>query len=244
MKLQRPEFGSGVPLHAQIHALVRAEILDGLFIGADAFPGEIELAERFGVSVITSRTVLRRLDAEGLIDRGRGRRSRARFAPEPVGPSHKAARPINFSEHYAYTILRIGETVAPWQACRTFGLPPGSIMWECVRLRSLDGNPHSVTVSIQPVELGRQHDIGQIPDVPMPELLARAGHPVVRLDRSVGVARPSVEIGAALGVTVWEKLLLVTIEQYSFDDRPAEWTRFYYHPEQDLPLETVVREAT
>lgn len=244
MSVQRLGFGSGAPLHAQIYALVRAEILDGLFIGTDSFPGEIELADRFGVSVITSRTVLRRLEAEGLIERGRGRRSHASFMPDPDALFPKAARPVSFSERYAYTILKIREAIAPWQACRAFGLPPGSVMWECVRLRSLDGKPHSVTVSIQPVQLGRQHDIDQIADVPMPELLARAGHPVLRIDRSVGVARPPVEVGIALGVTIWERLLLVTVEQYSVDDRPAEWTRFYYHPDQDMPLETVVREVT
>lgn len=241
MKLEHAEFGSGVPLHTQIHALMRAEICDGLFIGKNWFPGEIELADRFGVSVITSRAVLRRLEAEGLIERGRGRRSRAIFTPDPERDASTMSAPDGSLENFDYTVLRISETTAPWLACRTFGLDPGTVMWECVRLRSLDGKPNSVTVSIQPIELGRQHNVEEIAHVPMPDLLARTGNPVLRIGRTVGVARPPVDVGRALGVTIWERLLLVTIAQYSTHSRPVEWTRFFYHPDQVMPLESIAR---
>lgn len=238
--LDHARFRSGVPLHTQIHDLMRQEILDGLFIGKDAFPGEVELAERFGVSVITSRAVLKRLQADGLVERSRGRRARAIFVPD-YNQNVPTTSTDGALEKFDYNIVRVGETTAPWQACRHFGLEPGSVLWECVRLRSLNGKPHSVTMSFQPVELGRQHDPSDVPHVQMPVLLASTGNPVLTIARTVGVARPSAEIGAALGVTVWERLLLVTVSQYSTGNRPIEWTRFFYHPAQVMPLETIVR---
>ena len=53
-----------VPLHYQIYQQMRAEIEDGLWTGRDDFPGEEDLAQRFGVSVITTRKALTRLAEE------------------------------------------------------------------------------------------------------------------------------------------------------------------------------------
>ncbi|MGW0581318.1 GntR family transcriptional regulator [Streptomyces sp. NPDC002920] len=47
-----------VPMQQQIYRQLKAEILDGLWVGRTDFPGERELAERFNVSVVTARTPL------------------------------------------------------------------------------------------------------------------------------------------------------------------------------------------
>lgn len=237
MSPRPPQFAASVPLHHQIHAMLRDDIMDGLYVGAAGFPGEQEVADRFGVSLITSRTVLKRLAEEGLVKRGRGQKSHVVFAPQ------SARHPLpDQVEDFSYRVLSVEEAIAPLHACDIFGAPPGSVMWQCLRLRLVDGRPHSVTHSVEPLEIGRLHDPATIGVVPVPILLSRAGYPVTRVSHLIGVGRPSATACEPLGVTAWDTILKITLIHYS-EDRPVEWTRVFYHPEQELALETVLRDA-
>ena len=69
------------PVQHQIYLQVRSEIEDGLWLDRDDFPGERDLADRFGVSVITTRAALDRLAEEGWVERRRGRGTRAIHRP-------------------------------------------------------------------------------------------------------------------------------------------------------------------
>lgn len=237
MNLRPPRFAQNVPLHHQIHAILRDDIMDGLYIGAAGFPGEQELAERFDVSLITSRTVLKRLASEGLVERGRGLRSHVIFNPESREVT-RARRP----EEFRYEVLRLEEAIAPIQACDAFGLPAGSVLWHCLRLRTIDGRPHSVTHSVEPLDIGRRHDPSAMDAVPIPTLLSRAGFPVSRVSHVMGVGRPTARACGPLGITVWDTILKVTLIHYSTSEVAVEWTRVFHHPAQELALETVLND--
>ena len=65
--------GSFLPLHRQIHDLVRQEIDAGRLAPGSRLPSESALAEQWGVSLAPVRQALMHLAAEGYLDRGRGR---------------------------------------------------------------------------------------------------------------------------------------------------------------------------
>jgi GntR family transcriptional regulator len=65
--------GSFVPLHRQIHDLVRQEIVAGRLFPGTRLPSEGDLAARWGVSLAPVRQALVDLAAEGYLDRTRGR---------------------------------------------------------------------------------------------------------------------------------------------------------------------------
>jgi DNA-binding transcriptional regulator YhcF (GntR family) len=65
--------GSFVPLHRQIHDLVRQEIVDGRLAPGSRLPSEGALAEQWGISLAPVRQALMHLAAEGYLDRRRGR---------------------------------------------------------------------------------------------------------------------------------------------------------------------------
>ena len=232
-------FASDVPLHYQVYELIRADILDGLYVGLDDFPGEVELAQRFQVSVATSRVVLQRLAAEGLVERGRGRRPRAVFSPHP-----SAATPLVVNLNlFAFDLSEAADGIAPWAACRFFGLPAGSVMWHCRRLRLLDGRPHSVALHHQPCDVGRRHGPEGLASEAMPLLLAEAGLPTVRIDCILEMRRPDVQVAAALRVNVWEKLLAATLSSFTIDRRPSDFARIFYHPDEQHSLAAVTNDA-
>lgn len=236
---RRPIFASDVPIHHQIYELVRADIADGVYAGSISFPGEADLARQLGVSVATSRTVLQRLAANGLLDRGRGRRPQAIFDQE----DHKVTPLTANIDLFTFRLLDIAETVAPWEACRTFGCPAGTSLWRCIRLRLLDGVPHSVTFSYQPLATGRLHDRAATETQPIPRLLARAGRPVSRTEGVVGVRRPPADVSIALNVDLWDKLLCATLTSFSGQDEAADFTRIFYHPRHEHSLSAVLSEG-
>lgn len=235
----KPIYATDVPLHQQLYELLHADIVDGLYMGKADFPGEAELALDFGVSVATSRLVLQRLAAEGLVDRGRGRRARAMFVPQPEKISPLTAN----IDLFTFQLLWAGKAVAPWTACRALDLPPGSILWRCVRLRRLDGQPHSVAYHYQRFETGQVHDYQALQTEPMPRILAAAGLPTLQIDSVVGVARPPVRVSAALAINIWDKILLTTLTSRSSGECATEFARIFFHPDGQHSLNAIVGRA-
>jgi len=222
-----------VPIHEQLFQLLRNEIRDGLWAAADGFPGEQELAERYGVSVITSRKVLDRLGAEGLVDRGRGRRPRVTHSPAP------AARPAADTPHpFLYEILSAGTAPAPAEACDTFGVPHGASLWQLKRLRRLHGRPHSVTHNVQPLAIGARHDAAMLARRPMSQIFASEGVTLGKLRRRIGVALAPVDVAGPLGVSVHDACLLYSMTLLDLGGAPVEWLRIYVHPAESTPTET------
>src|SRR5690348_11827498 len=62
----------GASLHHQIFLVMRDQIVSGRYGAADLLPTEDDLTKLFGVSRITVRTALARLESSGLIRRRQG----------------------------------------------------------------------------------------------------------------------------------------------------------------------------
>ena len=67
MKIQREE-----PLSHKVERQIREAIQQKIFLAGDRLPGELELAERFGVSRTAVREALRMLSGRGLVDIRKG----------------------------------------------------------------------------------------------------------------------------------------------------------------------------
>jgi len=227
-----------VPIHQQLYLLLRNEILDELWVQGQAFPGEQEVADRYGVSVVTSRKALDRLCAEGLVERGRGRRPRVTHTPPPA---RSAAPPAIFSQkladRYAYEVMSVGIGPAPGEACRTFNLTPGSPLWQLKRLRRFEGRLHSVTHNAQSPERGARHDTTMLAQLAMGQILAGEGVKLGRLTRRIGVALAPVEVAGPLGISVHDSCLLHTMILSDTEGAPVEWLRIYLHPQETAPEE-------
>ncbi len=229
-----------VPLHHQIYLHLRAEIADGTWVGRDDFPGEIELAERFGVSVITSRRALSRLAEEGYIERGRGRRTRVMRAPSSVRvgvvPAIIQTAP-GAPREFGYRVLSRGIDVAPAEACTAFGLPAGAKLWMCSRLRSFQGRPHSVTLNVQHPELGESLPLRQLQKLPMTQILRDTGVRFSRLSRKISAALAPPRVAAHLGLTLNDPMLVYTFTHHDDRDVVVQWVRIWVRSDEPSPDE-------
>jgi GntR family transcriptional regulator len=232
-----------VPMQLQIYRQLRAEILDGLWIGRD-FPGEREVAERFGVSVITARTALERLGREELVDRGRGRRGRATYIP----PETKAAAftmfpPPEGPSPLRYKLVSSGIDIAPADACRAFGLPPGSELWQAVRTTTFGGKVQAVTHNAQLPDLGQRHGRRALNSRPMVALLRAEGVDVARLRRRMQATTPPPVVAHHLGLSLDSAVLMIVVHLEDSQQHTVEWMRAFSHPDRP-PAEEVLDLAT
>jgi GntR family transcriptional regulator len=231
-----------IPIQVQIYRQLRAEILDGLWIGRDGFPGERELADRFGVSAITSRAALERLAREGLIERGRGRRSQAMIVP----PERQVGRTLNMfppPEHspvaMKHKLLNHGVEIAPVGACRAFGLAPGAKLWQALRLIIAGRKVQVVTHHVQPIDIGEKHALADLKSKHMVTMLRDEGIAPAIMRREVLATSATPVTAHHLGISAGSPVLTVVLRLEDDQGRAIEWMRAFGHPDQALAEETL-----
>ncbi|SEM72221.1 substrate-binding domain-containing protein [Paenibacillus sp. OV219] len=81
------------PLYSQILGILRERISQGEYVTGQQLPTELELADKFGVSRITSKRALIELEREGLIYRRRGSGSFVKKRDEAKKPAEVPIKP-------------------------------------------------------------------------------------------------------------------------------------------------------
>lgn len=74
------DFGKGAkPLYIQIRDILKDKILSYEYAPGQTIPSEAQIQEMFGVSRITARQAIAKLESEGLVERSRGKGTRVLF---------------------------------------------------------------------------------------------------------------------------------------------------------------------
>lgn len=129
------------PLYANLARDLETAISSGGHLPGSLLPGELELAERHGVSRATVRAALTLLEKAGVVERRRGAGTRV-LAPRPPAGFGQSVRTTEELVHYARDTRRVvsavGDFVADAFMAPVLGLPPGS-RW--LRITSLRIDP-------------------------------------------------------------------------------------------------------
>src|SRR5918999_5315718 len=137
--------GSPVPLYFKVMTEIRDNILSGTWSWGFQLPGELDLARRLGVSVITIRQALARLSEEGLIRRERAKGTFVSWS----GPVNQA---INLEieaenlvtlnpEGTSFKLLATEKIEAQAELRREFNLLPKENLTRITRIRMARGQP-------------------------------------------------------------------------------------------------------
>ena len=228
-----------IPLQQQLYAQLLSELTDGLWLGQVAFPTEKELSERFKVSLITARATLDRLEAEGWIQRTRGKRSTLLKSPTREEIFNDSPLiPVGKRAPYRYEIIFADTRIAPSEACRAFDIPEGSSLWQCSRLRLLDGQPHSVTHNAQRPEVGSRHNKKALKSLPMATILEEMGMPLAYFSRRISAVSSPPFVAEHLNIALGTPTLLYTCTLHGQNRSIIEWIRIYLRPAVSPPPET------
>ena len=144
--MTRPEALSPLPLYHKIYMVLHEQIMEGAFPVDAPMPGELELADRFGVSRITMRRALERLTREGMIDRQRGRGTyptprAAPARPLQAGLSGLLENLLAMGLATRVRLLDFGYVQASDEVAARLDLTPGAVVQKAVRVRSHEGAP-------------------------------------------------------------------------------------------------------
>ncbi len=146
---------SALPLWAQVLGDLRRRIAREEF--TSHFPGDEELKAQYGVSRHTVREAVRQLQAEGVIERGRGRGTFVRGAviEQRVGSFYSLFRSVEEQGFIQRSIVRHLEERHDEDAAKVLGLSADEPLVYLERLRLADGEPIVLDCSWMPAALAR-----------------------------------------------------------------------------------------
>ncbi len=215
---------SAVPYYQQMAHLLEQEITDGRIARGDRLPSENDLCVKYGLSRATVRQGLQHMESRGTAQRIPNRGYFAATPAEETGwvIQGKEGFLENALTHQnravSTTVLRAGTATLPEPVCQSLEIPTGTIGFELVRVRSLDGTPAVYSTNFSPPAvtpvLASATEVlaGQ---ASLSELLAHAGFTLGGAARTVRALHPSPEIAKALEISTSHPVLCI---------RSTSWT--------------------
>lgn len=138
-----------VPLYYQIELQLREAFESGRYQPGDRLPTEQELQRAYGVSRVTIRTALHRLEEDGLISTQRGRGS---FVTNQANPNRQIERDASrllafeedlrrYSAHPRADVLALEQVPVPQRMAALLNLEPETAVTRVRRLGWVDDEP-------------------------------------------------------------------------------------------------------
>jgi GntR family transcriptional regulator len=212
-----------LPLWAQLLTILRERLAAGDF--GDGFPTDEQLTEVYGVSRHTVREAVRRLQAEGLVDRRRGVGSFVRppAIEQPCGVLYSLYRSIEAQGHEQRSDVLDLSVVTDAEVADRLALAASSPLVRLERLRRIDGAPLAHDTVWLP------HDVGAgLLDVDFTRTglydeLARLGQPIPDAGGEwIHPLLPDAAERRLLGLPAREAVYRI-LRRGTSGDRPIEW---------------------
>jgi len=225
-------------LYHQIYMILREQLLNGHFPAGQAMPSEIALAEQYGVSRVTIRSTLEKLEKEGLISREKGRGTFPRLQHEVVtkpAPADLRGFLDNLVELGWRTkaeVLEFEFTVPPPAITAALHLPAGSVVQRSTRLYSNKGAVFGYVTAFVREDLGRTFTKADAQKGPYLPLMEKAGVIPTRVEQTVTAALTPPRIAELLDVPIGSALIELERVVFDQDDRPIDLNQGYYRPDR------------
>ncbi len=223
------------PKHHQVYLVLLQDIQEGRYAPPKTLPSELELARQFSVSRITIRRAMERLDAEGLIERHRGRgtfvRPSHRTAPVQASISGNIENLIAMGLETEVRVVSVEHVAAPPDVAARLELPVGAMVQKAVRIRSLGATPFSHLTTYVPEDIGRTFGAKELAVSPLLVLLEKAGARIARAQQVITATLATPDVATLLGVQAGSALLNIRRAVYDQDGRPVEYINGLYRPD-------------
>jgi GntR family transcriptional regulator len=224
-------------LYHQIYVVLREQLTEGNLSPKEPLPSEMALAERYGVSRVTIRATLKKLESEGLISREKGRgtfprpvKLISRPAPSDLKGFMKSLAEIG--RRGKTKVLEFSYTVPPVQIVHQLQLGADEKVQKAVRLLAHRGTPFAHVTTYLRAEIGRTFTRAQLQRGPMLPLLEKAGVRIVRAEQSVTARLADAKLAKLLDTEVGTALLCTTRTIFDQDHKPIEINIGYYRPDR------------
>lgn len=225
-----------VPMYHQIYLVLREQILEGRFDPDQPLPSEHQLSAHFGVSRVTLRGALDRLEGDGLISRQRGRGTFALMERRAEGRhsefSGLFANLLNLGLKTTVKVVELEVILAPAEVAEALQLSPGSEVHKAVRVRSYRGEPFSHLTTFVPQDIGRRIGRKELAAQPMLALLEELGIKIGTATQWIGAKLADAVVGPLLALELGSPLLSVTRVVRDQHRQPVQLLRGLYRPDR------------
>jgi GntR family transcriptional regulator len=177
--------GDRQPKYLRIHYNLRKRITSGQWPPGNPLPSQRELADEFGVSIMTLRQALQLLTDEGLIEvrQGSGTFATAHYASD-LGHLRSFAGDLIAQGAKITTTLLAAETVTPPSDVAARLGSPGEV-FRLRRLRLSDGRPLIVQTSYLPAALTHVAETEDLGRLGLYTVMAEHGLTIARVQESI-----------------------------------------------------------
>lgn len=228
-----PERGV-IPLYHRVYVILLQKISDGSYPAGEPMPSEDELAQAFGVSRVTIRKAMERLEREGLVLRQRGRGT----FPQP--PMMEPGRPssqllsnqISLARKTKVALLDYGFVRAPPGMALVFDLADGAEILRIVRIRSDGRSPISHTVCYLRPDLAPLVPKKAISSLPISATLASAGVRLNRFEERITAVLADSDVAPHLDIDIGTPLMAMTRQVRGEDGSILEVLQARYRPDR------------
>lgn len=226
-----------LPKYHQVYLVLREQLAEGRHDAG--LPGELALAEQFGVARVTVRKALQRLADEGLIQRAPGRgtapvkRAVARTAaPQRAQLTGLLENIVSMGLRTAVKVLACDLLPAPAPVALPLALEPGAPVQKAVRVRSTREGPFSHITTWVPAALAAGFGRRELAKQPILLLLEAQGVRIGRAEQSLSARLADADVARHLEVEVGSALLAVNRLIFDAEDRPVQWLQGLYRPDR------------
>lgn len=201
----------GTPKYVAISRAISSAITERELSSGELLPSQKELADSFGVTVMTVRQAIQQLTEQGILTTEQGKGTYVARQPYrlPLGPLSSFAAQIEASgrtlrtEVLGYAAIE----VSPIEQRRMRLATPDA--FELVRVRYVDGIPLVIQTSLLPVEIAQRIDVADLETRSLYELLhADLGIRIDRATETVQATNLDAETAALLQRTPGDAALL------------------------------------
>lgn len=221
-----------IPLHHQVYLHLR-DLIAGTPENGGPLPSEPALAARFGVSRVTIRTTLARLESEGRVRRVRG------LGTFPVSPDKSIGR-ADIGGHLDSLISVENRTEAETLSWSAAADPDGAVLaalgpepcLRLVRVRRYQGRPVSFTILSLPGWLAPQVPLPPASDEPVVRVLERQGIVARTADQVLSATAAEPAVARHLDVAAGAPLIVMRRLMYDEARRPILHQESLYVPDR------------
>ncbi len=221
-------------LQEQIAVALRREIVDGAYDPSGKLPSEAELTARFGVSRVTVRLALGRLEAEQVIERRQGKGSyasgkRIRHELDTLLSFHESLKAQGLAP--TMRTLSHARVPVPPELEGAFG-PRARTCAQVRRLHCVDGEPVALATSLLPAALAGV-DWHAADGMPLYLILeSRLGLKVARAEISIRAEAFAAAEARLLGLKTGTPALAMRRASFAADGRACDHSVFLIRPER------------
>lgn len=228
-------FRAGLSRTRAAYLALRDRIARGEFRPGERFPGEPTLAVELGVSRVTLRHALDRLEAEGLIERrmGSGTYLSARGGGSPVVAdlANVLTHLVDMGRRTSVRLLSFAYVAPAPDIASALQLPEGERVQRSERVRLIDGQPFSYLVTSVPERIGIGWSEDDLAKKPLLELLERAGLVADHARQTITAALAGPDVARGLGIEPGSALLALTRTVFDPQGRGIEHLQALYRPD-------------